>query len=71
MVLEGRVTHHGHLLLAEQVQRAVIVRTAGGNIVLSSQKSPGPIELARAMCWSVALASKPQTNTKPFMVIAK
>jgi phage terminase large subunit-like protein len=71
MVLEGRVTHHGHLLLAEQVQRAVIVRTAGGNIVLSSQKSPGPIELARAMCWCVALASKPQTNTKPFMVIAK
>jgi phage terminase large subunit-like protein len=71
MVGEGRVSHDGHLLLAEQVQRAVIVRTSGGNIVLSSQKSPGPIELARAMCWAVCLASKPQTNQKPFMVIAK
>ncbi len=71
MVMEGRVVHHGHLLLSEHVQRAVIVRTAGGNIVLSSQKSPGPIELARAMCWAVALASKPQTNQKPVMVIAR
>ena len=71
MVTEGRVAHHGHLLLAEHVQRAVIVRTSGGNIVLSSQKSPGPIELARAMCWAVALASKPQTNQKPMMVIAR
>lgn len=71
MVGEGRVQHDGHLLLAEQVQRAVIVRTSGGNIVLSSQKSPGPIELCRAMCWAVCLASKPQTNQKPIMVIAR
>lgn len=56
MVNEGKVQHGGELALAEHVNRAVLVKQSG-HVVLSSQKSPGPIELARCMVWAVALAS--------------
>jgi phage terminase large subunit-like protein len=70
MINEGKVLHYGENLLNEQCARAVIVKTASG-IVLSSQKSPGAIELCRAMVWSVALSSKPQIATKPMLVISR
>jgi len=68
MVNEGRVQHYGEHLLTEQVGRAVLTKTASG-IVLSSQKSPGPIELCRALCWAVALSSRAQTSNKPMLVV--
>jgi phage terminase large subunit-like protein len=68
MVNEGRVQHYGQHLLTEQVGRAVLTKTASG-IVLSSQKSPGPIELCRALCWAVALSSRAQTASKPMLVV--
>jgi phage terminase large subunit-like protein len=64
LILEGRLRHDGSVALAEHVNRAVAVKT-NNSIVLSSQKSPGPIELARAMVWAAALAARPTTRQKP------
>lgn len=63
MILEGRLVHTGEQLLAEHVNRAVLAKTQGG-ATLSSQKSPGPIEAARAMVVGAALCSKPATAGK-------
>jgi phage terminase large subunit-like protein len=68
MIHEGRVKHHGESLLADHCGRAVLVKTPSGAVV-SSQRSPGPIELCRVMIWAVAQVSKPQQKTKPMMVI--
>lgn len=54
-IRERRVAHTGEEMLAEHVNRAVAVRSQG-SLALSSQKSPGPIELARCAVWSVAIA---------------
>jgi hypothetical protein len=53
-LLEGRVKHTGEQLLAEHVGRAVAARTAG-TIALASNRSTGPIELARCLVWAVGL----------------
>ena len=68
MIQQGKVGHSGSAVLAEHMNRAVGVRTAQGYVV-SSQKSPGPIELARCLIWAVALESKPQTRQKPILVV--
>ena len=49
--------------LAEHVNRAVMVKTNDG-APLSSQKSPGPIELARAMVWAAGSASVQRKRPK-------
>jgi phage terminase large subunit-like protein len=59
LINEGRVAHTGETMLAEHVGRAVAVKTPGA-IALSSQKSSGPIELARCLVWAVGLMSKPR-----------
>ena len=69
MLIEGKVTQRGQRTLTEHVCRAVLTRTAQGT-VLSSQKSPGPIELARCMVWAIALSSRPAIRTKPILAIA-
>jgi hypothetical protein len=51
------------------MNRAVGVKTAQG-YVLSSQKSPGPIEVARTAVWAIALVSRPQTKQKPMLVVS-
>jgi len=66
MIHEGKVVHSGETTLAEHVARAVLAKS-NGQIVLSSQKSPGPIELARCLIWTVALASAPPNRPKPAM----
>jgi hypothetical protein len=68
MILEDKVRHDGSQTLAEHVNRAVGVRTAQG-FVLSSQKSPGPIEAARCMVWAVSAVSRPQNRQKPSLVV--
>ena len=68
MIHEGNVKHHGETLLADHCGRAVLVKVPSG-AVLSSQKSPGPIELCRCMVWAVAQVSKPKQKTKPMMVV--
>ena len=65
-ILEGKVAHDGSTLLAQHVARAVAVKVQGA-VTLSSIRSPGPIELARALCWVVAMASKPVTTRKPMV----
>jgi hypothetical protein len=68
MILEGKVLHDGNQTLAEHCNRATGVRTAQG-YVLSSQKSPGPIEAARCMVWAVSAVSRPQNRQKPMLVV--
>jgi phage terminase large subunit-like protein len=70
MIVEGKVRHRGELSLAEHVNRAVLTKVGGGNVVLSSQKSPGPIELCRCMVWAIAESSRPKTMGKPMFVVA-
>jgi len=69
MIEERTLRHTGEQMLAEHVQRAVAVRSQG-SMALSSQRSPGPIELARCMVWAAALAARPQAAGKPMIVVA-
>ena len=69
IILEGRLLHNGDHLLSEHVERAVLVKH-NGNIVISSQRSPGPICMARALVFAVALAGKPAAMGKPIIVSA-
>ncbi len=69
MIHEKLLWHTGEQMLAEHVQRAVAVRSQN-SIALSSQRSPGPIELARCLVWSAALASRPTSSGKPMIVVA-
>ena len=68
MIVEGGVQHRGTRTLHEHMTRAVGVKTAQG-YVISSQKSPGPVEIARCAIWAIALESRPQTKQKPVLVI--
>ena len=68
MISEGRLVHTGETMLAEHVQRAVLVKTQG-SIAVSSQKSPGPIELCRCLIWAAALASRSGAAGKPSLTI--
>jgi len=70
MILDGRLKHCGEVMLSEHVNRAVGAQTATG-LVLSSMRSPGPIEMARCMVWAAALASKPVSRSKPTVVAAR
>ena len=69
MINEKLLWHTGEAHLAEHVNRAVAVRSQG-SIALSSQRSPGPIELARCMVWAAALTSRPMASGKPMLVVA-
>jgi hypothetical protein len=69
IILEGRLLHNGEHLLSEHVERAVLVKH-NGNIVISSQRSPGPICMARALVFAVALVGKPAAMGKPIIVSA-
>jgi hypothetical protein len=64
MIMSGQVLHTGEEILIEQVNRAVLVKHQG-QLSVSSARSPGPIELCRALIWSVAMAGKPKINAKP------
>jgi hypothetical protein len=69
MIEEKVLRHTGEQMLAEHVQRAVAVRSQG-SMALSSQRSPGPIELARCMVWAAALTARPHSQGKPVLVVA-
>lgn len=68
MIAERRVIHDGNQQLAEHMNRAVASRTQAG-WVLSSSKSPGPIELARCAVWALAAASKPQAQKRAAIAV--
>ncbi len=69
-IVEGRLVHTGEQMLSEHVNRAVGVRTAAG-FVLSSQKSPGLITLARCMIWAAALVARPQQKTRAAVAFSR
>jgi hypothetical protein len=64
MIIEDKLRHTGENSLAEHVTRAVMVKLSEGAAPLSSQKSPGPIELARCMVWAAAEAGRPTRTSK-------
>ena len=70
MLVEGRLVHGDDLALKEQMARAVSVNISTGP-TLSSQKSPGPIELARLVVFAASLASKPRNRARPEMGLAR
>jgi hypothetical protein len=63
LILEGKVRHDGGNMLGEHVNRAVLVKAQGG-VVISSQRSPGPIECARCLVIGSALVSRPGQTRK-------
>ena len=67
MILEGKIVHGGQMTLTEQVNRAVAGRT-GATITLSSQKSPGPIEMARCMVAAAGFAAVPTASVRKPMI---
>jgi len=69
-IIEGRILHTGETMLAEHVNRAVLVK-AENSIVISSQRSPGPIEAARCMVVAAALVSAKPQSAKPTMGFSK
>ena len=64
LILEGRIVHTGEQMLAEHVDRAVGVKTQRG-YALSSQKSSGPITLARCLVFAAAMVVRPPARAKP------
>jgi hypothetical protein len=70
MITEGRLLHTGEEMLAEHVNRATLVK-ANGAVVLSSQKSPGPIECARCLVAAASLVSRPGQSGKAMMGSAR
>ena len=70
LILEGRIVHTGEQMLAEHVDRAVGVKTQRG-YALSSQRSSGPITLARCMVFATALIAKPVSRQRPVIAYGK
>ena len=69
LIIEDRLVHTGQQNLAEHVGRAVLTRSQN-SMALSSQKSPGPIELARCMVWAAGLAARPSSTVrKPMFAV--
>jgi hypothetical protein len=69
LIVEGRVAHSGEISLVEQTERAVLVRHQQ-TVALSSARSSGPIEMARAMVFAVAMVSRPANNAKPIVAFS-
>jgi hypothetical protein len=69
-ITERLLVHTGEQMLLEHVNRAVGVKTQGG-FVLSSQKSPGLITLARCMVWAAALVARPQQKTRAAVAFSR
>jgi len=70
LIHDGRVVHTGEQMLQEHVDRAVGVKTQRG-YVLSSQKSAGPITLARCMVFAAALIARPRSKAKPAIAFGR
>jgi hypothetical protein len=69
MIAESKVRHRGERTLAEHVCRSVQIRTSDG-VMISSHRSPGPIELARCAVLAIAKASRPRAIGKPMLVVS-
>jgi hypothetical protein len=70
MIMSKQVRHTGESLLVEQVDRTVLSKHNGVNTI-SSARSPGPIELCRALVWAVATAGKPRAKATAAFASAK
>ena len=64
LIMEDKIKHDGGQMLAEHVNRAVLVKGQNGQLSLSSQRSPGPIECARCLVAGAALVSRPVSRSR-------
>ena len=70
LIEEGRIVHTGEQMLLEHCARAVGVKTQRG-YALSSQRSSGPITLARCMVWAAALIAVPTSRARPAIAFGR
>ena len=70
LLLEDRISHTGEQVLREHVNRTVGIASSQG-YTLSSQKSNGPITLARCMVWAVSIVARPQTTRRPQIAFSR
>ena len=63
LIAENKIKHDGGEMLAEHVARAVLVR-AQNTMVVSSQRSPGPIEACRCLITATVMVSRPRNTAK-------
>jgi phage terminase large subunit-like protein len=70
LILEERIVHTGEEMLREHVDRAVGVTTQRG-YSLSSQKSNGPITLARCMVFATSLVARPRSTQRPAIAFGR
>jgi phage terminase large subunit-like protein len=70
LITEGRIVHTGEVMLSEHVGRAVGVKSQRG-YTLSSQKSSGPITLARCLIFAASLVARPQSKAKPAIAFGR
>lgn len=63
MLQERHLLHAGQIALTEHVARAVAA-SSRNSLTLSSQKSAGPIELARCLVWAAGLEGKPAPQVR-------
>jgi len=61
LIGEGKIKHDGGEMLSEHIARAVLVR-AQNTIVVSSQRSPGPIEACRCLIAATVMVSRPTSS---------
>jgi hypothetical protein len=69
LINEKKICHNNSKILAEHFCRGILVKTSTG-VLLSSQRSPGPIELARCAVIAIAIASRPRALGKPMLVVS-
>jgi phage terminase large subunit-like protein len=70
LINEGRLVHTGEQMLLEHVNRAVGVKTQSG-YTISSQKSSGPITMARCMIFAAALVAKPTQKARAAIAFSR
>jgi phage terminase large subunit-like protein len=63
LIAENKIQHDGGEMLAEHVNRAVLVKSAA-SIVVSSQRSPGPIEACRCLIAATVMVSRPANSNR-------
>ena len=69
-ILDGMIAHDGNETLAAHVLTAVVAYGGEGGPVISQRRSPGPITLARIMCWCVGAQLEIDQRPAPRVVSA-
>lgn len=64
-IMSGEIVHLGDPALADHLARAAASTTRDGEVVISTAKSAGAVELARCLVWACQLALAPRKTGRP------